>query len=123
MPFPHLIQHNCIFSLNHIFFFTFNFGNEYVHVHMCHEVCTSEGNLWEAVLPLHHVHAFWGPKSGCQAWWQVPLPGESSFWSTKKIIFTLLFCHKMNTREKVGFGKKELSGSDLLSCDPQIHKP
>lgn len=51
MPFPHLIQHNCIFSLNHIFFFTFNFGNEYVHVHMCHDVCTSEGNLWEAVPP------------------------------------------------------------------------
>lgn len=29
----------------------------------------------------------------------------------------------MHTREKVGFGRKELRGSDLLSCDPQIHKP
>lgn len=58
VPFPHSIQHNCIFSLNHIFFFTFNFGNEYVRVHTCYDVCTSEGNLWEAVLSVHHVYAF-----------------------------------------------------------------
>lgn len=29
----------------------------------------------------------------------------------------------MHTWEKVGFGRKELSGSDLLTCDSQIHKP
>lgn len=34
VPFLHSIQHNCIVSLNHIFFFTFNSGNEYVRVHV-----------------------------------------------------------------------------------------
>lgn len=57
---------------------------------MCHVMCVGAGGQLEeagSLISLHGVCGTWRLNSGCQAWWQVPLPAEPSHW----LIFIFIY--------------------------------